>query len=208
MGGYFVRTDEKDTDTIRCMGRQEGQTDEEVEEMIRLTKRLYEAVLTGNDVSMIKTILRKQVEKSLEKLSEESRKKLPDSNILVEQYLPTYLSPWYKHLLTFDPAPTLEKLRCPILALFGGLDTTVNADTNGKALLQAFQKSGHQEYTIRTFPQLNHFFMDAETGARDELISLITNKKGFSPGFLDYLTGWIHGISCNSPGKQTEAPSE
>src|SRR5699024_6729688 len=45
------------------------------------------------------------------------------SGLSKEKYLKvlmsTYMDPWWRYFLTYDPAPTLKKVSCPVLALNG-----------------------------------------------------------------------------------------
>ena len=46
-------------------------------------------------------------------------------------------SPWLRFFLTYDPAPPLTELRCPVLALNGAKDMQVIADQNAPAISRA-----------------------------------------------------------------------
>lgn len=83
---------------------------------------------------------------------------------------------------------TLEKVACPLLALYGELDLNVPAEMNKEALVHALNKGGNNRYEIRVLPDANHYFMKAEKGLPTEMFSL---EKAFVPGLLDLVTNWI-----------------
>ncbi len=98
------------------------------------------------------------------------------------------LTPWFRFFLTFDPATVLEKVRCPVLAFFGGLDFQVPMDVNRPALEQALAKAGNRDVTIKVMPNANHLYQEAKTGDVAEYTSL---PKQFVPDLLPTMTAWI-----------------
>ena len=100
-------------------------------------------------------------------------------------------SPWMRYFIGFDPAPILEQVHCPVLALFGGKDTQVPVALNQPALEAAFAKGGNHRVTVKVFPDANHLFQAAHSGEFSEYATL---PKAFVPGFLDEIAGWIQGL--------------
>jgi uncharacterized protein len=92
------------------------------------------------------------------------------------------------HIIDFDPAPYLERLRAPVLALYAELDPEVPPSENIPLLEAGLGRAPTRDVTIRTFPGANHLFWPARTGLRDEYHSL---KREFVPGFLDQVTTWM-----------------
>jgi hypothetical protein len=98
------------------------------------------------------------------------------------------LTPWFRFFLSFDPASVLEKVRCPVLAFFGGLDFQVPVDVNRPALERALAKGGNHDVTIKVMPKANHLYQEAKTGDISEYTSL---AKEFVPDLVPTLTAWI-----------------
>ena len=86
-------------------------------------------------------------------------------------------APWMKEFWTYDPLPTVRKVRQPILVLHGALDRQVTADQAGM-IAQAARAAGNKDVTERVFPDLNHLFLPAKTGAFSEYSSLATSVVG------------------------------
>ncbi len=77
---------------------------------------------------------------------------------------------------------------CPVLFLFGELDTQVPAEVNRMAIWDVLKKSGNNDYTLKTIPKANHVFQVANTGSPSEYMSL---EKKFVPGFLEFMSDWV-----------------
>ncbi len=95
---------------------------------------------------------------------------------------------WFYFFLTGDPADELEKVRQPVLALFGGADVQVDPQQNAPAMEAALTKAGNQDFTIQIFPGVDHLFLEAaENGMHDE----VSASKGFAPGVQETIAEWI-----------------
>jgi alpha-beta hydrolase superfamily lysophospholipase len=85
--------------------------------------------------------------------------------------------PWGRAFLAYDPLVTIRKVRQPILILQGGLDKQVTPD-QAPMLANAARQAGNKDVTVRVFPNLNHLFLPARTGAETEYASLTTKRLG------------------------------
>lgn len=96
-------------------------------------------------------------------------------------------------VLDYDPAPALQALTVPILALYAELDTQVPPDVNIPLVETALKTAGNGDYTIYTFENANHWFAPAEIGTTTEMRELMQNRDGydFVPGFLQMMEEWI-----------------
>ena len=99
---------------------------------------------------------------------------------------PRFLA-WYSTLLDYDPIPALEKVKCPVLVLYGELDRGVPVDPNKRILEDALKKAGNDQVTVRVFPKGNHALMLSETGSMAEFPKLTR----FVPGLFDTMVNWI-----------------
>jgi uncharacterized protein len=96
---------------------------------------------------------------------------------------------WYKMFLRYDPGPDLAQTHIPVLAIFGGKDTQVDAGQNAPALVKALTKAGNKDYAISVLPGANHLFQQAGTGAASEYPTL---PGEFTPDLLPVLLAWLH----------------
>ncbi len=105
-----------------------------------------------------------------------------------EKQLYRLRTPWIRFFLAYDPAPTLEKVKCPVLALDGSKDLEVDAEQNAAAMKAAFARGGNPDTTIQILPGLNYMFQPAETGLGWEYQMI---PETISPKVLDIIGDWI-----------------
>ena len=93
----------------------------------------------------------------------------------------------WDHVYSFDPLPALRSVACPVLGVFGGLDTSTPARAAAANMRRVLAEAGNKNVTIRLFDRANHPLMDARTGGNAEIPSL----KGTVPGLFDMLGTWV-----------------
>ncbi len=97
-------------------------------------------------------------------------------------------TPWMRYFLTYDPRPTLARVRCPVLAINGELDLQVPCRENLDAIEKAIRSGGNPRVTTRSLPGLNHLFQPTKTGAPSEYASI---EQTFAPDALTLIGDWI-----------------
>jgi uncharacterized protein len=75
----------------------------------------------------------------------------------------------WEHVYRFDPRPTLQRVKCPVLGLFGGLDTSTPSRLAASNLEEGLRAAGNSDVTVRIFERGNHPLMDARTGGNAEI---------------------------------------
>jgi pimeloyl-ACP methyl ester carboxylesterase len=98
------------------------------------------------------------------------------------------MTPWMRHFLKYDPAPTLQQVRCPVLAINGSLDLQVPPDQNLPVIEAALKTSGNKDYTVKELPGLNHLFQAAKTGSPSEYAQI---EETINPIALDAMGEWV-----------------
>jgi len=96
-------------------------------------------------------------------------------------------SDWYRAFIAYDPRPTLEKLRIPVLALNGDKDVQVVSSQNIPALRAALKDD--PDATVMELPGLNHLFQTAETGSPLDYARI---TETMSPKVLQIVADWIN----------------
>jgi pimeloyl-ACP methyl ester carboxylesterase len=102
--------------------------------------------------------------------------------------IPVMKSAWYRYFLAYDPAVTLEKLKCPVLALNGSKDSQVSPELNLPSIEAALKKSGNADVTVQLVPGVNHLFQNAKTGAFAEYREI---EETMSPKVLETIAIWV-----------------
>lgn len=101
-------------------------------------------------------------------------------------------SPWMRFFLIHDPAPVLQKVRCPVLALAGSHDQEVPPGPNLAAIRAALTAGHNRHFKIVELPGLNHLFQNSPTGAAAEYPSL---PPKLSPELFHALLPWLQANS-------------
>lgn len=130
--------------------------------------------------------------KLLELLPDAMKAQITDSEAYAQmsanQVLGQAKIPWIKYYMGYDPMPVLKQVKCPVMLLFGELDTQVTADQNKELMHEALKNAGNSSVYSVTIPKANHMFQEAVTGSPNEYATL---KKEFAPGFLEEIGKWL-----------------
>ncbi|MCH7875817.1 MAG: alpha/beta fold hydrolase [Gemmatimonadetes bacterium] len=169
-----------------------GGDDDAVARQRALQQRIFTAIRTDRGWDEVRDMIAAQIEESLASMTVEQREAIEDDDAfiqrLVEAQIGQIRSKWFRFFIDHDPLPVLERVRVPILGLFGELDLQVPAEQNRDAIREALERSGHPDYMLRILPGVNHLFIPATTGSPSEYATL---DKEFAPGFLDLIAEWI-----------------
>lgn len=111
---------------------------------------------------------------------------LPPSAL--EPQLRMMTSPWFRYFLDYDPLPNLQKVKCPVLALYGEKDLQVPPKENLPLLQKALSDAGNTQADFRQLPELNHLFQHAYTGSPTEYPAI---EETFSPQALQIIADWL-----------------
>jgi pimeloyl-ACP methyl ester carboxylesterase len=95
--------------------------------------------------------------------------------------------PWLRTFLALDPAPYLEKVRVPVLAVSGERDIQVSRE-NLALIERALSRGKNRDATVRLIPGLNHLFQHCATGLPGEYGTI---EETFAPEALQMVTDWI-----------------
>jgi uncharacterized protein len=88
----------------------------------------------------------------------------------------------------YDPAPAIQNLRCPVLFIFGGLDTPKAVQENEANLRSWFRSSGNRVGTIKVFPNAGHNLFIGES---NYMATLTKQRLRYDPGYLDLVQSWV-----------------
>ncbi len=97
---------------------------------------------------------------------------------------------WYEQFFAADPRPELQRLRVPLLALFGGADQQVTVDLNVAPFVASMIEGGNDAFTVTVLPDEGHFFMTGDGLAPNEHVH---GQMKVSRAALDAVTDWLSG---------------
>ncbi|MDR2773267.1 MAG: alpha/beta fold hydrolase [Tannerella sp.] len=150
---------------------------------------IFNIVLRSTDTKQLKTDLTDYFKKILKNIPDnEKTNVIPDDDNFITSKVESVANPWIQYFIKYDPAPALEKVKCPVLALNGEKDMQVPAIVNLEAIKAALEKGGNRNVTIREIPGLNHLFQECKTCLITEYASI---EQTFSPVALDEILKWI-----------------
>ena len=102
-----------------------------------------------------------------------------------------------RRVVEHDTAPSWEKVRCPVLVIYGGKDTSSGPpDELVATIRRGLAKAGNKDVTARLFAGADHSLCRAGTrGAAGAAQRAKTREKGapprFVPGYLGAMTEWL-----------------
>jgi len=153
-------------------------------------REIYNIVRNNGDFERAQQILLQQAKKQLEfypeEISSQISKTMIERNIQLQ--LESMRSDWFRTFIDTDPLIYIEKVQCPILFLFGELDTQVPAKLNAERINHLRKKPGIK---IKIVPKANHLFQKARTGYTYEYPIL---PKKFAQGFFESIEMWMKSI--------------
>ncbi len=203
MGGPGLTGEEILVLQSELIARAGGASDELIERSLAVQKRVFETVRDAGDgsgdlASEVESLLRARYDA----MSEEDRAASgiapgSDPEALIKQEAAQVTSPWFRHFLTYDPVPALERVTQPTLAIAGGNDLQVPPEQNMAAIAAAFEKSGNENLEIAVLEGLNHLFQESATGSPSEYAQI---EETFSPKAMEKIASWILTVTKESPG--------
>jgi len=152
-----------------------GVDDEQIQAISEASRRIYRTIIEESD--------RRTAEKTIRELS----KSFGKSDEAIDAEMEIYFSKWYRFFLSYDPAPTLARLTCPVLALRGSLDLQVTAE-NHVAIEEALAAGSASSHTVMELEGLNHMFQNAQSGRLEEYAQI---EETFAPVALEVVSTWI-----------------
>ena len=154
----------------------------------RVQEQMFAVVLSETDNARAERKLREILAEEVSKLSEEEKKAAGSASTAMEAQVKQVLSPWFRYFLTYDPKPTLMKVKCPVLAINGEKDLQVPPKENLRAIEDALKAGRNKDYTVKELPGLNHLFQTCKTGSPSEYSQI---EETIAPVALETMAEWI-----------------
>jgi len=170
------------------ISRAMGATEENIIKKRQFNEKIFSILKEEEDNKIAEERLRQMFFEDWEKMSDEEKGQIGDPEAFLKAQLQSIMAPWLKFFLTYDPRPTLSKVKCPVLAINGEKDLQVSPKENLSSIEEALKAGGNQNYTIKELPSLNHLFQTAQTGAPSEYVKI---EETISPVVLEIISDWI-----------------
>jgi hypothetical protein len=111
-----------------------------------------------------------------------------DINQFATTMAQTLSTPWWKFFAAYNPQPSLQKVKCPVLAINGSADIQVPAAVSLRGIEAALKKGGNKQFTTKQFEGLNHLFQKCTKCTVPEYGELETT---IEPEVLDTIGNWL-----------------
>jgi hypothetical protein len=171
------------------LARAMGQSDEDLAKQATTQREMFKLLLQDDvDVAALEKQLREEVEEQLAKLTPEERKAAGVTDTFASTQTKMVMTPWFRQLLAYDPAPALAQVRCPVLAINGEKDLQVAADENLAGIRAGVEAGGNKDVTTQKLSGLNHLFQHCESGTVAEYGQI---EETFAPEALAVVSEWI-----------------
>lgn len=95
---------------------------------------------------------------------------------------------WFLEHFNHDPLQTITKVKCKVLILQGKKDKQV-FDLHVIMLSNTLDRAGHEDHTVRVFPDLDHLF--CKTEGEGDYAEYANTERPIDSEFLDFLASWL-----------------
>ncbi|MEQ9097863.1 MAG: alpha/beta fold hydrolase [Imperialibacter sp.] len=174
----------------QLIGKASGLNDDVLQKNQSISKKAFEMVASATNTEQLKTNLTNYLSSALKESGSGALPQGMNVDDFVNLQVSQLVSPWMQYFIKYDPAPALEKVKCPVLALNGENDLQVPPKENLEAIKKALNKGGNKKATIKELPGLNHLFQESKTGSLAEYAVI---EQTFSPMALTEVSDWIVG---------------
>jgi uncharacterized protein len=165
-----------------------GSTTEVIQKTKDINSKVFDLIIKSTDDKTLRSNLTGLISEELKNTPENEKPPEMKDDDYIEMQVNQIMSPWMLYFLRYDPSSTLEKVKCPVLALNGEKDLQVPADENLNAIEKALKKDGNKKVTIKKFSNLNHLFQECKTGNPAEYALI---EQTISPDVLEEISKWI-----------------
>ncbi|MCJ8165768.1 alpha/beta hydrolase [Pontibacter sp. E15-1] len=176
----------------RALLENAGVPQKQLDIYLGLRKAQLQVAATEQDITKAAGQIRKLEQDAKASLTAQEQQQLGLNTESEQAVVAQLSSPWMRYYLAYDPAPTLKKLKMPVLALNGTKDLQVPYLQNLPATEKALQAGGNKKYTTEALPDLNHLFQTAKTGSPAEYGQL---EETFAPLALKKIGTWLKTVT-------------
>ncbi|QBN18154.1 alpha/beta hydrolase family protein [Flavobacterium nackdongense] len=173
------------------IGKAAGMSDTELQKSEAINKKAFEIVKHSTSIEPLKIELTQLLSQNLKDNPNSAIPNGMSADDYVKLQVDQIAYPWMQYFIKYNPAPALEKVKCPVLALNGEKDLQVPPEANLEAIQKALEKGGNKNGSYKVLPNLNHLFQECETGAPSEYAQL---EQTFAPKALAEIVDWTKKV--------------
>jgi uncharacterized protein len=170
--GMFVPVWEQELYRAEAEMRADGLSEADITEGLAFTKKEFAVAQTGQ---------------GWEQLASSGSKEKKWWGYVTKSSSLQELQFYWRTLYSYDPSIPLSKVSCPVLALFGELDTSTPISRTIDNMQHALDAAGNANFTKIVFPKAGHGLIETTHGAKSE----IPTAKRLAPGLFQAMTQWL-----------------
>lgn len=171
------------------IGTAEGEGD--AKKSAETNRKLIKALLSSRTPEKSAAAMRKVFHEEFKLLSAEELKEYQDTAMYINQNISQMNNHWFRYFLTYDPAASLQKVKCPVLVLNGDKDLQVDSRQNMPPIEAALKKAKNKNYKMVELSNLNHLFQHTTTGKVSEYGNI---EETFAPIALKEMSDWLKSV--------------
>jgi uncharacterized protein len=188
MAGTAIRGDQLLLIQQDLIARASGMKEEEIKQSSAFNKGAFDLIVQSGSNEDLTGALTDYMKKAMQNTPASEKPSGMSDDDFIKMALAQLNNPWMLHFIRYNPAPALEKVKCPVLALNGEKDLQVPPKVNLEGIRQSLEKGRNKKVTIVEFPGLNHLFQECKTGLPAEYAEI---EQTISPVVLEKISGWI-----------------
>ena len=173
------------------ISKAEGASQVDVAKAEVVNRKIYDIIKNEPDSIKAHNEITEIFEKYYDSLPDSEKAKTGDKNTALKM-LRQVETPWFKYFIKYDPRPTLEKVKCPVLAIDGSNDLQVPPKEDLAAIKEALTKGGNKNFETIELKGLNHLFQTSTTGSPTDYNKI---EETISPVALKTIGDWILKIT-------------
>ncbi len=172
LSGGAIPSWESEVYRVEAETRAEGFSEDETRAAVAFMRQKFEVARTGQGWEQFAALI------------EQSRKEKWSPFVAAPRSLELLQEAWQGQF-KYDPYTDIQKLKIPVLAIFGELDTEVPANQIADTTRKALRSSKSRDYTVKVFPRATHgILVFPEEGKPWHFFR-------YADGFLDLMTDWV-----------------
>ncbi len=170
------------------IGRTNGMSEKDITTTREINTEIHKIICNNPNNDTVKAKVLNYLNSVPEKYADVKKPEGMTTQQLIQLQTSQLCTPWMLEFIRYNPAPTLEKVTCPVLAIIGSKDLQVPSKENIAALTNAFNKGNNKKAVVKELDGLNHLFQTCTTGAPSEYSTI---EETFSPMALKTISDWL-----------------
>ncbi len=188
MAGTGIQGDDLLLLQQKLIGKATGSSDEDLMKNEVKYRKIFDLVLKSKTSQQLEVDVTEVIRKSLTDSPGGDKPEGMSDDAFIKVQVDQIVSPWMQYFIRFDPAPTLKKVKCPVLAINGEKDLQVPPHENLSAISKALKKGKNKNVTTIELPNLNHLLQECKIGSPEEYAVI---EQTISPVALSTILNWI-----------------